>query len=233
MNIFQLQYRVGRWDRSWVHKGFAFIFSFVIMGLLLSHSVSVYSAQSDSARLLVMGDSLSAAYGMPTEQGWVALLQQKLDAQTKEIGRPIQLVNGSLSGETTSGGLQRLPALLKQHQPRYVIIELGANDALRGQNLQVTQRNLARMIEHSQQVGAKVLLLGIRLPTNYGPAYDAALGRVYTRLAEQYNVPLDPFFLEDIALEPDMMQDDGLHPNAQAQPIIMQRIWRLIETWVK
>lgn len=224
MNVFQLQYR--RCARRWIHG----VFALFIIVIVYSQSVS---AQSPSVNLLVMGDSLSAAYGMPTEQGWVALLQQKLDAQTKEVGFSISVINGSLSGETTSGGLQRLPALLKQHQLGYVIIELGANDALRGQNLQVTQRNLARMIELSQQAGAKVLLLGIRLPTNYGPAYDAALGRVYTRLAEQYNVPLDPFFLEDIALEPDMMQDDGLHPNAQAQPIIMQRIWRLIETWVK
>jgi acyl-CoA thioesterase-1 len=113
------------------------------------------------------------------------------------------------------------------------MIELGANDALRGQNLQITQRNLARMIELSQQAEAKVWLLGIRLPTNYGPAYDAALGRVYSRLAEQYQVPLDPFFLEEVALDPDLMQDDALHPNAQAQPLILNRVWRLIENTLR
>lgn len=192
--------------------------------VVIGFHTNAVSAQSQ-ATLLVMGDSLSAAYGMPSEQGWVALLQQKLNAKTKEVGLQVNVVNASLSGETTSGGLQRLAGLLTEHQPRYVIIELGANDALRGQNLNQTQRNLARMIELSQQIQADVLLLGIRLPTNYGPAYDAALARVYAQLAAQFNVPLDPFFLETVALEPDLMQDDALHPNAQAQPLILERVW--------
>lgn len=152
MDVFKLQYRheVQPWVRNGL-KGFYRLYGFFGLSILLFF----FSAQAVNAqtRLLVVGDSLSAAYGLPTEQGWVALLQQKLDAQTKEIGEPILVVNASLSGETTSGGLQRLPALLKQHSPRYVMIELGANDALRGQNLQITQRNLARMIELSQQAG--------------------------------------------------------------------------------
>lgn len=229
MDVFKLQYRHE--VQPWFRKGLKGLLKGLYRFFGLSILLFFFSAQAVNAqtRLLVLGDSLSAAYGLPTEQGWVPLLQQKLDAQTKEIGEPILVVNASLSGETTSGGLQRLPALLKQHSPRYVMIELGANDALRGQNLQITQRNLARMIEQSQQAGAKVWLLGIRLPTNYGPAYDAALGRVYSRLAEQYQVPLDPFFLEEVALDPDLMQDDALHPNAQAQPLILNRVWRLIE----
>ncbi|WP_029935268.1 arylesterase [Thiomicrospira pelophila] len=181
-------------------------------------------AQSQDV-MLVMGDSLSAAYGMSTEQGWVALLQQKLNKQTQDKLFNINVVNASLSGETTSGGLQRLPNLIKRHQPSYVILELGANDALRGQNLSTTEHNLASMIEISQQAGAKVLLLGIRLPTNYGPAYDARLAQTYLSLAETYQLDLDPFFLEDVALDPDLMQNDALHPNPKAQPIILQRLW--------
>lgn len=195
----------------------------VIVGVISFQSSAV--AADTQARLLVMGDSLSAAYGLPTEQGWVALLQQKLQAEKKEI----KVQNASLSGETTSGGLQRLPSLLKQYQPRYVIIELGANDALRGQNLRVTEQNLARMIEMSQTQGAKVMLLGIRLPTNYGPAYDERLGQMYIDLAERYGLVFDPFFLIDVALEPHLMQDDGLHPNSEAQPLILKRLWPLVQ----
>lgn len=197
-----------------------------IIALMTFQSSAV--AADTQGRLLVLGDSLSAAYGLPTEQGWVALLQQKLRAEKKEI----KVQNASLSGETTSGGLQRLPALLKQQTPRYVIIELGANDALRGQNLRVTEQNLARMIEMSQKQGAKVMLLGIRLPTNYGPAYDERLGQMYIDLAERYGLVFDPFFLIEVALEPHLMQDDGLHPNSEAQPLILKRLWPLVERLV-
>lgn len=192
--------------------------------VLVGFNTNPVQAQSQGV-MLVMGDSLSAAYGMSSEQGWVALLQQKLDQQTKDKPFNIQVVNASLSGETTSGGLQRLPGLVERHQPNYMVLELGANDALRGQDLRTTERNLARMIELSQQLGAKVLLLGIRLPTNYGPAYDERLAQTYVKLAETYQLELDPFFLEDVALNPELMQDDGLHPNAAAQPIILQRLW--------
>lgn len=192
--------------------------------VLVAFNTNPVQAQSQGV-LLVMGDSLSAAYGMPTEQGWVALLQQKLTQTNKDKPFNIQVVNASLSGETTSGGLQRLPGLVQRHQPNYVVIELGANDALRGQDLRATERNLARMIEISQQAGAKVLLLGIRLPTNYGPAYDERLAQTYLNLAETYQLDLDAFFLEDVALDPGLMQDDGLHPNQAAQPLILQRLW--------
>lgn len=192
--------------------------------VLVAFNTNPVQAQSQGV-LLVMGDSLSAAYGMPTEQGWVALLQQELTQTNKDKPFNIQVVNASLSGETTSGGLQRLPGLVQRHQPNYVVIELGANDALRGQDLRATERNLARMIEISQQAGAKVLLLGIRLPTNYGPAYDERLAQTYLNLAETYQLDLDAFFLEDVALDPGLMQDDGLHPNQAAQPLILQRLW--------
>ncbi|HEY9018114.1 arylesterase [Thiomicrospira sp.] len=213
MNIFQLKYRACFHIRL-----------FMLFMVLVAFNTNPVQAQSQGV-LLVMGDSLSAAYGMPTEQGWVALLQQKLTQTNKDKPFNIQVVNASLSGETTSGGLQRLPGLVQRHQPNYVVIELGANDALRGQDLRATERNLARMIEISQQAGAKVLLLGIRLPTNYGPAYDERLAQTYLNLAETYQLDLDAFFLEDVALDPGLMQDDGLHPNQAAQPLILQRLW--------
>lgn len=177
--------------------------------------------KSNKPVLLVMGDSLSAAYGMDEDKGWVALMQAQQPT--------VKVVNASISGETTSGGKARLPALLKQHQPKWVIVELGANDALRGQSLKATKSNLQKMVESSQQQGAEVALLGIRLPTNYGPAYDKLLQRTYQQVAKQYDLLFDPFFLETVALEPGMMQQDALHPNEEAQPKILQRLQPLIE----
>ncbi len=185
------------------------------------------ATQAENIRVLVMGDSLSAAYGIDTEQGWVQLLSDELPS--------LEVVNASISGETTSGGKQRLPALIKQHQPQILVLELGANDALRGQNLNVTKRNLQFMISQCQQQdnGCRVILLGIQLPTNYGPAYDAFLKNVYQSLAQKNRVLFDPFFLESVALDPDLMQEDGLHPNARAQPVIMNRLLPLFEKAVQ
>ena len=168
--------------------------------------------------LLVLGDSLSAAYGMPVEKGWVTLLQKALPN--------FQIVNASISGETTSGGKQRLPALMQQHQPAVLIVELGANDALRGQNLSATKRNLQSMVNTclESETLCKPVLLGIRLPTNYGPAYDAFLQKIYQTIADQDELAFHPFFIEEVALDPNLMQTDGLHPNAQAQPIILQTV---------
>lgn len=176
-------------------------------------------------RWLVLGDSLSAAYGIPQQAGWVALLGQRLSEQQT----PVVLINASLSGETTSGGLQRLPELLRQHQPNLVLLELGANDALRGQNLQATEANLRQMLTLMREQDVRVVLLGIRLPSNYGPVYDRLLQQVYKGIAEEFQLAFDPFFIEDVALDPELMQDDGLHPNAAAQPIILERIWRLLD----
>jgi len=174
-------------------------------------------------KLLVMGDSLSAAYGIDVKDGWVTLLQKKLPQ--------IQIVNASISGETTSGGLQRLPALLKKYQPDWMILELGANDALRGQNLNVTQQNLQTMIEACPKINpqCKVILLGVQLPTNYGPAYDGLFKKMYGDLAKNNQLTFDPFFIEPVVLEPELMQSDGLHPNEKAQPIIVQRMLDLLE----
>ncbi len=173
----------------------------------------------------MLGDSLSAAYGISQEAGWVALLAARL----AERSEAVELINASLSGETTSGGLQRLPELLRQHQPSLVLLELGANDGLRGQNLKVSAGNLERMVQMSQAQGARVVLLGIRLPTNYGPAYDQLLQQMYRDIAEDHGLSFDPFFLEEVALRPELMQDDGLHPNAKAQPLVMERVWQLLQ----
>lgn len=165
-----------------------------------------------------MGDSLSAAYGLPIEKGWVNLLQQALPAY--------KVVNASISGETTSGGKQRLPALMNQYKPAILIVELGANDALRGQNLNTTKRNLQSMLDACIQAdyACKPVLLGIRLPTNYGPAYDALLQSVYKGLATENQIAFHPFFIEQVALDPDLMQADALHPNALAQPLILETV---------
>jgi acyl-CoA thioesterase-1 len=180
-------------------------------------------------RWLVLGDSLSAAYGIPNTAGWVALLQQRVTGE----GLEVKLVNASLSGETSSGGLQRIPALLAEHQPGLVIVELGANDALRGQNLRSSEAQLDAIISQSLRADARVVLLGVRLPTNYGPAYDARFARMYANLAERHALLFDPFFLEDVALKPSLMQDDGLHPNAEAQPLILARVWTLLAAEIK
>lgn len=175
----------------------------------------------------MLGDSLSAAYKMPIHSGWVALLQKQVSAQN------IQVINASISGETTSGGKNRLPALLTKHQPKWVIVELGANDALRGQNLKFTKQNLQQIVQMSKEKEAHVLLLGIKLPTNYGPAYDKMLQRTYQSIATNNQLLFDPFFLETVALEPDMMQQDALHPNEKAQVFILKRLKPLIDQLLK
>ena len=177
--------------------------------------------------LLVVGDSLSAAYGLDIHQGWVSLLQNRY-AQ-------LNVINASISGETTSGGKQRLTSLLEKYQPDILILELGANDALRGQDLNVSQQNLQQMIDACPKFNqaCKVVLLGVQLPTNYGPVYDALFQKMYQNLAEKNALLFDPFFLEPVALDPELMQWDGLHPNAEAQPVILERIAPLVERAVK
>jgi len=176
------------------------------------------------AKILVVGDSLSAAYGIDAEKGWVSIIDNRL----KVFDERNEVVNASISGETTAGGRSRLAGLLKREKPTAVILELGANDGLRGYSLNIAQRNLAAMIEISLMQNVQVYLLGIRLPPNYGPAFDEAIQSMYRALSEQYSVPLEPFFLEDVALNPKLMQADGLHPNAQAQPLIADRVIQLL-----
>ena len=183
--------------------------------------------QTAQSTWLVFGDSLSAAYGMDEQQGWVALLQKKLQKTAPHV----HIVNASISGETTSGGKQRLPALLQQYHPELLVLQLGANDALRGQDLRSTQQNLQEMIASCILANkeCQVVLLGVRLPTNYGPAYDEMFKTMYRTLADNNGVLFDGFFLETVAGEPDLVQWDGLHPNASAQPLILQRVWPLFE----
>ena len=171
--------------------------------------------------VLVFGDSLSAAYGLRPEQGWVTLLGQRLQAQ----GYGYQVVNASVSGETTSGGLARLPRALQLHRPGLVVLELGANDALRGLPVSETRGNLARLIELSRASGARVLLVGIRIPPNYGPRFANDFAAIYPQLAQQYHLPLVPFLLEKVALDPARMQPDGMHPNAAGEPPVLDTLW--------
>jgi acyl-CoA thioesterase I len=171
--------------------------------------------------ILSFGDSLSAAYRLEPEQGWVALLHRRL----RDQGYEYQIINASVSGETTSGGLERLPHLLALHHPAVVLLELGANDGLRGLPLQIVHDNLAQLITVAKDSGARVLLLGIRLPPNYGPRYGNGFADLYSDLARQYQVPLVPFILAGVALNPALMQDDGLHPVAAGEPRVLDTLW--------
>ena len=168
--------------------------------------------------ILVFGDSLSAAYGIPREAGWVNLLQQELQRSYPQY----KVINTSITGETTTGGLQRISAALRQHQPVIVILELGANDGLRGEPIAGIEARLTALIKQARKARAKVLLLGMQLPPNYGADYAAHFKALYPKLAQRYPVALVPFFLEGVA--PDKFQADNLHPTAQAQPHILQNI---------
>lgn len=183
------------------------------------------SAESDDGVLLVFGDSLSAAYRMDERDGWVALLQQRLQDEAV----PLRVVNGSVSGETTAGGLSRLPAMLDAHEPDVVILELGGNDGLRGLPVPSIRQNLERMIQMSQQAGAQVILAGIQIPPNYGPRYTAPFYAQYDELADEYGLVLIPFLLDGIAEDPALMQNDGIHPTAEAQPTIVDIVWPALQ----
>ncbi|TDQ39408.1 acyl-CoA thioesterase-1 [Thiopseudomonas denitrificans] len=175
--------------------------------------------------LLVVGDSISAAYGIEIEQGWVARLQQRLD----ERGSSYQVVNASISGDTSAGGRARLPALLERHRPALTIIELGGNDGLRGLPLERLQDNLGTMVEQARQQGSEVILLGMRIPPNYGPRYTEGFYQVYQQLAQELDVPVLDFFLEGVGGVEGMIQSDGIHPTAAAQPLLLDNAWPLIE----
>lgn len=171
--------------------------------------------------ILVLGDSLSAGYNIEVEQGWVELLNQKLQQE----GYPHTVINGSISGDTTTQGLLRLPTLLEQHEPAVVIIELGGNDALRGTSPTAIKRNLGQLIDTSKRSGAEVLLLGIQIPPNYGQRYAQAFFDNYAQLANEKKVKLVPIFLENIGGNNELMQEDGIHPNAEAQPLLLENVY--------
>jgi len=196
------------------------------IGLLF---IALQNAVASDRTILVMGDSLSAAYGIRPEQGWVALLTQRLQAE----GYGYQVINASVSGETSSGGLQRLPRALQIHQPAMVILELGANDGLRGLPLAETRANLTKMVQLSRAAGARVLLVGIRIPPNYGPRYANEFADLYPEIAKRYHLPLVPFLLEKVALDPTLMQEDGLHPNARGEPAVLDTLWQKLEPLLK
>jgi acyl-CoA thioesterase-1 len=179
--------------------------------------------------ILVLGDSLSAGYGIPVDQGWVARLQQRLDAE----GYGYAVVNASVSGETTAGGLERLPRALARHQPAVVIIELGGNDGLRGLPVGELRANLEALVAASRKAGAEALLAAIRMPPNYGPQYTEKFYAVYESIARERKVPWVPFFLEGVALREDLFQDDGIHPDLEAQPILLDNVWPVLEPLLK
>lgn len=183
--------------------------------------IALQNAAAADRTILVFGDSLSAAYGLRPEQGWVALLDKRLRAQ----GYGYTVVNASVSGETTSGGLQRLPRALELNKPQILILELGPNDALRGLPLGNAKDNLSKMVELGEKAGARVLLVGMRIPPNYGPKYTADFVQMYSDLSARYRLPLVPFLLESVALDPSRMQEDGLHPNALGERAVLDTLW--------
>jgi acyl-CoA thioesterase-1 len=192
-------------------------------GLLLFLFVCTASAAS-APTVLVIGDSLSAGYGIAIDQSWTTLLQSRLQSQ----GYEHRVVNASITGDTTEGGATRIVAALENFDPELVILELGGNDGLRGIPPDTMKDNLKSIIETSQASGASVILLGIRIPTNYGPRYTSAFEAVYRDLAEQLDIPWIEFFMEGVALDDALMQADGIHPNEEAQPILLDNAWPMV-----
>ncbi|WP_313034560.1 arylesterase [Massilia alkalitolerans] len=192
----------------------------------LAASGGAYSAPKT---VLVVGDSLSAEYGIARGAGWVALLEQKLKAENI----PARVVNASISGETTIGGRTRLPALLDQHKPNIVVIELGANDGLRGLPVASAEGNLRAMVDMAQKKNAKVMLVGMRMPPNYGRAYTESFFNMFKKLSSDTKSPLVPFMLEGVADKPSLFQQDRMHPTAAAHPIILNNIWPQFAPLVK
>jgi acyl-CoA thioesterase-1 len=203
-------------------------FRSVLCGALLA-LVALAARAGDAPPILVVGDSLSAAYGIARDEGWVALLERRLRVQG--YGQPV--INASVSGDTSRGALARLPALLDRHRPGIVVIEIGGNDGLRGLPLDVLRSNLASMIEAAQEADARVLLLGMRIPPNYGPRYAEGFYETYEQLSERYETALVPFLLDGIALDAELMQDDGIHPRAAAQAGMLDLVWPALEPLLK
>jgi len=174
--------------------------------------------------VLVLGDSLSAAYHIPAESGWVALLAERL----KQASPPRGVINASISGETSAGGLQRLPEILAKNRPGVCVVELGANDGLRGLPLEEIRGNVGKIVSDCREAGAKTVLLGIELPINYGTQYRTGLRELYRDVARDFNVPLVPFLLAGVADKPESMQEDGLHPVAAAEPQLLDNVWPVL-----
>jgi len=206
-----------------------FVLKWVVLawvGLTLPLSVH---AKAENPVVLVVGDSLSAGYGVAVDATWVALLQKRLAAQ----GYGYRVVNASISGDTTGAARARLPHALELHKPAIVILELGGNDGLRGLPVRTVRENFEFLIEHSQAAGAKVVLVGMRMPPNYGAAYADAFHALYGELASHYGTPLVGFFLEGVALDDKLMQADGIHPTAAAQPRLLDNLWPVLSPVLK
>ncbi|WP_306306205.1 arylesterase [Methylomonas koyamae] len=191
--------------------------------------MSVLPICASAKSIVVLGDSISAGYGIEVQQGWVALLQKKIAAR----GFDYTIYNESISGDTTAGGLARLPPILVNHKPDILLLELGANDGLRGLSPEEMEANLAAIIGKSLQAGAKVILLAMKIPPNYGKRYVEMFYDIYPELAQEFKISYVPFLLEDIVLRPELMQQDGIHPNALAQPILADKMWKHLQFQLK
>ena len=200
----------------------------LIVTALVALPASAKLISPSTQKILVFGDSLSASYGVPQGQGWVALLETKL-AQKQSSKITYKVVNASISGETTSGGLARFSAALATHKPNIVILELGANDGLRGLPIADMQSNLSQMITQAKTAKAKVLLIGMKIPPNYGLKYNKTFTQMYVNISKQYQVALVPFLLEGVAGNPELIQADGLHPIAAAQAQLLENVWKILE----
>jgi len=206
------------------------LFSAVYAALLLTLAAAAFAEDSPSAgsspqpKILIFGDSLSAAYGIGEDEGWVTLLAERLAQEDSEL----EVVNGSVSGETTTGGRARLPSLLERYNPAFVLIELGGNDGLRGLPLSLMRENLTDMIQLSQSSGATVMIAGMQIPPNYGPRYTEPFFAQYAELAEEFDLYLIPFLIDGIPQQPELMQADGIHPKAEAQSMILDNFWPVL-----
>ena len=195
----------------------------LVFVLFVTVTGSLFAQQTNI--ILVLGDSLSAGYGIGSNQGWVFLANQKLEQQ----GRNYRMVNASVTGDTTYNGLHRLPGLLSKYQPRIVILELGGNDGLRGMSLRQMENNLSQMIQQSTRAGAKVILAGMHIPPNYGKRYTEQFHAIYQKLADRHDISRIPFLLDSVGDRAELMQSDGIHPSAQAQTIILDTVWQVLE----
>ena len=195
----------------------------LVFVLFVTVTGSLFAQQTNI--ILVLGDSLSAGYGIGSNQGWVFLANQKLEQQ----GRNYRMVNASVTGDTTYNGLHRLPGLLNKYQPQIVILELGGNDGLRGMSLRQMENNLSQMIQQSTRAGAKVILAGMHIPPNYGKRYTEQFHAIYQKLADRHDISRIPFLLDSVGDRAELMQTDGIHPSAQAQTIILDTVWQVLE----
>ena len=198
----------------------------IILVLFLTFS---YSIIAESKKLLILGDSISAGYGLKESENWVQLLENSL----RKSGRELQVINSSISGDTTIGGLSRIESDLAEHKPNYVLVELGGNDALRGYPINKIKNNLLKIIDASFAAKANPIIMQIRIPPNYGKNYVAAFENIYSEIAEEKNIPMLTFLLEKVALDKSLMQLDGIHPNQKAQQIIANQVEKELSTILK